>query len=381
MSRARAILGALGASLAAALVVGVLLSEDEPVAAHERSASSRRGATSTRAVPGATRHAQGAADPSVLGSSALAAAPSPRGDEAPGTELRPAAPARGVLTGRIVDEQGAPVLSPELVLLDADGESEILGPDRLNLAPGGGYRVEVGPGTWSLQARAPEHSDSQPTSVRVAAGCSPPHDFVLTRHGILRGTVQLPPEVRGLLPRTFRVVLEASNDEPPSLATIDSKPEVHLRRVDVWVGHDRSFELRDCVPGLYRVRFELPRPGGGWVGPWAQTWLEPGQVREGVQLRFPAEADLSVAGLVLDTQGLAVEGARVTAGPHLATTDAQGRFELRGLELGPHVLEVAREGHESRTEELEFLGDPLRLELRLRPEDVVEGSLPSSTRS
>ena len=146
---------------------------------------------------------------------------------------------------------------------------------------------------------------------------------------------------------------------------MDLEPQVRVRREDLWVGPNRTFELRGCERGLYRLRLEHPRPGGSWISEWTQSWLDPGDVREGVQLTCLKEAELSLQGRILDDRGEAVEGARIETGAHLATSTATGDFELRGLDLGEHSLAISRDGHASATKQLEFVGERLSLEITL----------------
>ena len=82
-----------------------------------------------------------------------------------------------------------------------------------------------------------------------------------------------------------------------------------------------------------------------------------------------APAPAQVSGRVTDEDGGALPAAQVTAvgTNRAALTDAEGRFELRGLPPGRHRLEASRMGHAPATREVAVGGAPVEVSFTLRP--------------
>jgi len=288
-----------------------------------------------------------------------------RAQQPPTTEAAPESEPFAWVRGSILDDRGGPVYGAELQLTAADGEVRVVSPGELEFDAEGEFRFELEPGHYTAVARAPEHTPAPPVSFAVEAAGAVIPPLTLARQGILRGSIALPAEWQARLPQTFEVVLEVADDAPMSLETLDDEPQVVVRRESLWVGPDLNFELRDCDHGLYRLRLELPQAGGTRASAWTQTWLDPADVREGLRLSFLEEREPSLAGRVTDADGLPLGGVNVELGPHRVTTDSAGRFELRGLDLGPHALIASKDGYAATEVEVEFAGELLRHDLTL----------------
>jgi hypothetical protein len=270
--------------------------------------------------------------------------------------------ARGLLSCTVADDRGEPVLYPELVL-SREERTTLVETNALDRPAAGGFRAEVPAGAWTLVVRAADHLPSPAREVVVPAGGeAPAQRVVLTRAGVLRGTVEMSDEWARRLPLTFKLVLVVSDDEPRTVESDLEEDDPVLQREELWVGIDRTFELRDRLPGRYRLRLELPGPGGGVIGPWVQTWLDPGDVRGELKLPFSDAVPVSVRGRVVDDLGRPIAGAEVALEAVTVHTDAQGRFELRGVEVGPHELQVSAPGHGPTARAFDHLGKEQELD-------------------
>lgn len=76
----------------------------------------------------------------------------------------------------------------------------------------------------------------------------------------------------------------------------------------------------------------------------------------------------SLAGAITDTQGGALQGARVAADPGgaFAVTDAQGQFSLNGMVAGDYEVRISYKGFETVTKKVKLLGgQTVRLDISL----------------
>lgn len=251
----------------------------------------------------------------------------------------------GALTGRVVSSgDGTPVAGADLVFLHGEvslaatsaGDGGFLlavpepGRYELSIATAEGflpYAPELGHSAIAFEARSDQRIEGVEVRLR------PERRFV----------VQVVGEDGAPVPgATVRLV--GAGDGERAMAPVQSDYTTDaggLAEVVGWGG--ALVEARHVERGVGRGRI-------GWRG-------QPGD-RVTITLREASEDETSsesIAGLVLDASRAPVEGALVTAyrqarGLHpsaQATTDADGRFQLDGLDVGPHMLVTRHAEHPS----------------------------------
>jgi len=232
----------------------------------------------------------------------------------------------GVIEGFVVDAQGAPA---------AGAEVQVSGftPQTTTTGPGGGFSLEVEPGSYLVSARRGGEAGSLDSAITVRAGGTVRDvRLQLGQGGALEGRVV----ARG----KGAPVAGASVDVSPYSKNGDSG-----RAVTDGSGH---FSVGGLAPGSYDL--VVGAPGFSSVTRRALT------VASGE--RFPVEIQLTgtgaVEGQVRDGAGQPVPGAQVTGGsrwagtlgdaPAETRTDAQGHYRLEGLAAGSVTLVASREG-------------------------------------
>ncbi|GMU60875.1 MAG: hypothetical protein AMXMBFR34_26380 [Myxococcaceae bacterium] len=150
---------------------------------------------------------------------------------------------------------------------------------------------------------------------------------------------------------------------------------------------EQSVELQHAETGVHRFAHTgdpVGRVAGLEPGSWSVLINYPGRLPisqtvtlapdQVLRLTFRLEAGETVEGRVLEANGSPVEGAQVVGGgpTTAATTDEQGRFELRGLPKGGvSLLAIAPDG--SRTASSELTAPARGVELRFEEQLHVTG--------
>jgi len=233
------------------------------------------------------------------------------------------------LTGEVVDSEGRPVADALVTLIDPEGRGDLLAPGRTRefrdrdtrTDAAGRFQFDgVTPGRRSLLARAGE---------RPPAWTEP---FMLDRN--LHRTLKLaaPVTVAGLthpgarLWFAFRIpgVPPTGRDPVGRKVAADETGAFKAEGLPSSV----SFTVRVEAAG-YR-----PRTFGPYQFPSGRHFLD-----------FELDTGLMLRGAVRDRAGRPVAGARVGFDDASATTDADGSFELSGLEERSSTLVVSREGY------------------------------------
>lgn len=236
------------------------------------------------------------------------------------------------LSGRVVDENGAPIPEAE-VGLRGEGDSWIEATD-----PGGGFRFQgLEPGSYRLRADAPGKAETElPRPVVISQTDVSGVEIRLTSGVVLQGRVSgLDPDA---LAQTHVAALRA--DESSQVSTRPS-----------W---DGSFRFEDVEPGDWRV---LAMAGEGRI---VTEEVTVGPAGAEVELVF--DEGLVVTGRIL-RNGEPVTGATVGlqgqqgSSLGMTTTDARGAFRLEGLEPGPHEMMVIHELQPVHREEIDLAGD------------------------
>jgi protocatechuate 3,4-dioxygenase beta subunit len=232
----------------------------------------------------------------------------------------------GVIEGFVVDAQGRPASGAEV---QVSGRT----PQVVTTGEGGGFSVEVEPGTHTVSARRGDEAGSLDGPLTVAAGKTVRDVRVRLGQGsALEG----------------RVVARATGAPVPG-ASVDVSPHGDSgdsgRAVTDEAGR---FSVKGLAPGSYDLA--VSAPGFSFL------------LRSGLTVasgeRFPLELQLqgtgAVEGQVKDGAGQPVASAQVVGGnrwggglgstPAEARTDAQGRYRLEGLATGRLYLTARREG-------------------------------------
>ena len=237
------------------------------------------------------------------------------------------------ITGKVVDEQGAPIAGIRVAALDAvtfnsawpvwterDGtfESEVY-PGDWTLA-----FDDDGAGTYAREYLGDANSRDTGTVVSVQGGPADVGTVVMSEGGSIAGTVTGPD---GLPMRDFRVVATAGTSEPAS----------------DWTDRDGHYELPMLTPGDYAVRFDDDEDNfvtEFYDGAADQASADPvpvtdHEVTAGIDatvtgIPHPAPSGVDVMGRITDSSGRGVPGASIFA----FSGQAQGRWDDELYEEG-----------------------------------------------
>lgn len=263
----------------------------------------------------------------------------------------------GLIEGFVVDAQGRPASGAQVLVSGHE-------PEETTTGEGGGFSVEVEPGSYHVSARRGEESGSLPTPLTVSAGRTVKDVRVRLGPGaVLEG----------------RVVAKASG-MPVAEAHVDVSPYGDSgdsgRAVTDDTGH---FSVKPLAPGSYDLVVSAPG-----YSPSSRRGLTVG-VGEHFSLDVTLSGTAAVEGVVRDGEGHPVAGARVTknerwngpsdSAPIEARTDATGHYRLEGLDTGRQVLTARREDSESGPSSSVNLteGVTARVDFTLEATGVLEG--------
>jgi len=267
--------------------------------------------------------------------------------------------AAGVLEGYVLGSDGKPSVGAEVMVIGRDE------PISVTSGAGGGFSVEVLPGTYKIQARKGGEAGALPAPVAVAARTT----------------------ARGLVVKMGKAasitgdVVRKSGGKPVAGATVDVSP--YLASGDsgraVTDGEGR-FAVNGLAPGAYDV---VTRVKG------LSESLERGiTVANGEQYTLHVELSGTavVEGTVTSDGTRPIQGAVVTAegpmgdSPSLsAKTDAEGKYRIEGVAVGRVEVEAGRAeagaGYQSRTSLQLTEGDVGHADFTLAETSAVEGRL------
>lgn len=288
-----------------------------------------------------------------------------------------AAAAQGRLRGKIVTDQGHPVSElskPELVLIDPrdpEGKS-ILDTHSMSFRGDGSFVAGVAAGRYAVSARGKGLSESDRAYVNVQAG-QETGEITLTvrRQGTIGGQVTLPADLQAVKPLALDLVMEVTGGTARNPYTRTVRRPLEL---------DASFRfvLRGCDAGKYRLRLEVPQAGNNRVGPWVRVELSPGGKVSGLNLVL-REVMVSVEGTVSDGQGQAIEGATVRVMGRTVSTDRDGRYALRGLNMGSLGIKATKQGFASGYKTANYSGARITVNFVLDALGAVEGKVVAAT--
>ncbi|WP_224360959.1 carboxypeptidase regulatory-like domain-containing protein [Hyalangium versicolor] len=253
-----------------------------------------------------------------------------------------------VIEGFVEDAQGAPV---------ADAQVQVGGrvPQVTTSGQGGGFSVEIEPGSYTLSARRGEEAGSLDGPVTVSAGKTLRDLKIRLGQGaVMEG----------------RVVTRTSG-EPISGASVDVSPAGRNgdsgRAVTDGTGH---FSVSGLAPGSYDLVASAP----GFTSETRRRLTVASGER--FSLEIPLTGTGAVEGTVTDPDGVPVQGVQVKGGAvwggslgsttAQARTDAGGHYRIEGLTAGPIRFTATREGaaqgemrgavvKEGGTERLDFI--------------------------
>ena len=276
----------------------------------------------------------------------------------------------GRLQGKILDTDGRPIREAEVILVNPrEGEGEaILDTAALGLTPDGSFVTEVAAGSYAVSARGRGFSESDRVYVTVPPDAdASPIELRVVRQATISGRVQLPPDVVQLRPLELDVVIESESGT-------ERNPLTRTERRRLQPAADLTFTLQDCHAGRVRIRLELPQTGDHRVGPWSSLALAPGQDARGILLSL-AEVTISVSGSVRDDRGAVIPNVVVSVRSRKVTTDLQGHFVIRGLDMGESGLEASLPGYAKGYRAIDYQGSPLEVDLVLARFGEVAGTV------
>lgn len=280
----------------------------------------------------------------------------------------------GRLVGRIRDQAGNPIREAEVVLVnpkEAQGKA-ILDTAALGLGPDGSFVTQVAAGSYAVSARGPGFSESDRAYVQVPAdGDSQEVVLKVSRKASISGRLHLPSDVAQLRPLELDVVIESESGT-------ERNPLTRTDRRQLRPAADLSFKLDDVHAGRVRIRIELPQAGDHRVGPWAKFDLQPGQQLTGVLVSL-AEVSVAVRGTVRDDRGAVIPNVEVSVGSRQVTTDLQGSYVIRGLDMGETGVEASLKGHARAYQAIDYQGSQLTVDLVLARLGEVQGRLTGSS--
>lgn len=298
----------------------------------------------------------------------VAFGPARVGEEVAVVQLTPAE--MGRLSGRIVDDRGLPVSEVVLNLVDPEqGEgTAVLDAVALGLAPDGSFLTTLAAGRYAVSAGGPGLTESDRTYVTVEpdreAG---PIELVVSRAATISGRLELPPELAAALPLALDLVMEVTSGT-------EENPYTRVDRRPLQLDASHGFFAGDCAPGAYRIRLELPEAGANRVGPWVPFSLAPGEQKTGLLLAL-AEMPVAIQGRVLDDQGMPVAGAVVAVNARRVESDAEGRYALRGLDLGDTAITAKKEGYAPAYQPVSYDGARRDVDLVLQRCGGIRGAV------
>jgi Carboxypeptidase regulatory-like domain/PDZ domain len=235
-------------------------------------------------------------------------------------------PAASFVEGRVLLADGAAAPGAQVTAVGGDE------PQTATAQAGGAFSLEVEPGRWTVSARRDALAGNAREPVYVAAGQTARGlEVRLGQGGVIEGKVTR--EKGGA------AVAGAKVDVSPRGLSGDSGRAVS--------GPDGSYRVEGLSAGAYDVQ-----AGAAGLRDAIKTGitLTPGQ-RFAVD--FALKGTGSVEGLVTDSRGAAVEGARVASGRSFmggggtvseARTGPDGRYQLSGLPAGRVTLIATRDG-------------------------------------
>jgi hypothetical protein len=273
--------------------------------------------------------------------------------------------AAGVIEGFVVDAQGQPATGAEV---QVGGRA----PQVATTGQGGGFSVEVEPGSHIVSARRGDEAGSLDKPVTVSVGQTVRDVRVkLGKGSVLEGLVVAKATGAPVVGASVAVSPAGRSGDSGSAVTDDT-------------GH---FSVGGLAPGSYDL--DVSAPG---FSPLARRGLT---VTAGE--RFPLELELTgtgaVEGQVKDGAGQPVQGAQVVGGtrwggalgntPAESRTDAQGRYRLEGLGAGTVYLTARREGSALGVSESVELreGGTAQQDFTLGETGTVEGGVRASSGS
>lgn len=286
-----------------------------------------------------------------------------RADQGPLTiRLDEAASEVGTVILHLQDDRGQPLRDFELAVQRGDGLA-IMPDVTLPTRGPNERRAELPAGAVRISARGPRYAESPVVALEVPAGG------------------QLGP-IRIIAPRKAQLTLDPSR---PADLDADAALELVLEKTDeerrpVTRRLLRSESRRNAIwidPGAYQARL-VASDTPGREGPWLDLELAPGQQRR-IRLELP-EMAVSISGVIRDDRGRPLAEAQVAVGPKTATTDAQGRYVLKGLRPGQAQVSASKAGHIPASSQRSFNGAELIVELELSRAARVEGRLMSQGR-
>lgn len=116
-----------------------------------------------------------------------------------------------------------------------------------------------------------------------------------------------------------------------------------------------EFTASELFPGEYMFNLTWPDGSGGAAGgEFARFTLAAGEHKSGVELTYGLEGELTVSGIVSDSAGVPVSGARVTGVQpvtRFAVTDERGRFTISQLPEGVVAIQVMSSDEYANTSE------------------------------
>lgn len=273
------------------------------------------------------------------------------------------------LTGRVVDESGAPVEAAQVVLRREDGASRPLAKAGQTDDEGRFTLEGVASGRFALDASAQGYLPAQVEEVEVPLGKD--LEVVLRQGAALEGTVTTVEGdpaagavVRVLVPPEAQEAQEAQEEDSVTFAVL---PET---RADA--------EGRYRLQGLRHSRYSVlaEHPGG-------QRASQDLEIREDeTRLDLRLGGGFEVAGRTVDAAGRAVAGARIglsspDGSGRSAASGADGAFRFAGVSEGRHRLQAEKEGYgQPPVQEIQVAGAAVRdVELRLDRGVTVAGQI------
>jgi hypothetical protein len=264
------------------------------------------------------------------------------------------------VSGRVVDEAGAPVARAQVVL-----RREGLAIAGLGSADGEGkFSLEnVAAGHLALTASAQGYVPAQKDGIEVAAGADVDGlEVVLRRGAVVEGTVSTPDgdPLSGVRVQSF----PPPGDDAALLAVV---PEA-------LTDGDGRYRLAGLRTGRQSLVAEHP----GYPRATREVEIRDEETR--IDLRLGKSWE--VAGRAVDASGRGIAGVRieltsaVDASVHETVSGADGSFRVPGVSEGRHRLRAAKEGYAPPPlREVQVAGPVRDLELRLDGGAVVTGQI------
>jgi len=266
------------------------------------------------------------------------------------------------LRGRVVDKNGEPLAQVQVESVDAENlEGETMVTDEKGRFVHRGFS----PGA-KLTVTASKMGYSAPPLTNVVMGDADKNDIeiVMDTGGSIAGIV---------VDKTGKPLVDANIVAMPQGDSQGMPAQQAMSRAG------GEFKVQGLGPGSYKLRATPPRVWRDVPASGETIQLSQGEHLTGVRLVCDFDPGTKLAGRVIDSSGKPIRDASVNV--HMRSgnsngysqTDAEGRFEIIGLQAGPHYYNVYHQEYSQSGRQEEVTVPNPNFTITLRGKGTVQG--------